>query len=251
MCYFAGNIPAWRISTYGLPEFFSSRGVLNLKHKPNQTAMSIIDFVALLLPRLKATFTDAVVDFDGENLSVYYKLSDASGDFVQILVDMTCMAEQDAGTVAVHARPDHIFVSHLDQGTTLMLEGQEPFVMASQVDGSEFPDGHANNMWMFEFPENGDRIADLASRLVQIAADYFEGGFPIRIHSSSSNRNSRSVCSDMPFATSCVCVISIRIISSIDSFIDRTSARSPPRCVNGFAGHVIIWRACLRLAPAC
>lgn len=213
--------------------------------------MSIVDFVASLLPRLKAIFADAEVDFDGENLTVYYKHSGASGDFVQILVDMSCMTEQDAGAVAVHARPDHIFVSHLDQGITLTLENHEPFVMDSQVDGSEFPDGHANNMWMFEFPENSDRIANLASGLVRIAADYFEGGFPIRTHSSSSNRNSRSVCSDMPFATSCVCVISIRIISSIDSFIDRTSARSPPRCVKGFAGHAIIWRVCLRLAPAC
>jgi hypothetical protein len=202
-----------------------------------------------LQQRLSLIFLDAEVEFDGENLSIYFKQSDASGDFVLILVDLTCMEEDDSGRVAVHARPDHIFSPMIsieaDDSRTLVLGDQQWFVDGDWMD--EHDDGHGNTMWAFEFPADESRIAELASGLVRIAADYFEGN---SAHSSLSNRNMHSVLSVMPCAFNCARVMSIRTISSIESFIDRTSARSPPRCVNGFAGHAIISRACLRLAPA-
>jgi hypothetical protein len=212
--------------------------------------MKVVEFIATLQHRLSTLFPDAEVAFDGENLTVHFQQADSDRDFVLLVVDLTCMEQDDNGCIAVHARPDHMFADTItveeDDSRTLVLADSEPFVKGDWI--NEHEDGHGNTMWAFDFPDDSTRIADLACGLTKIANDYFEG---IIVHSSSLNRNIRSVISVIPCAFNWVCVMSIRIISSTESFIDRTSARSPPKCVNGFAGHAIIRRACLRLAPAC
>lgn len=110
---------------------------------------------------------------------VFFKRSDADGDFVLLLLDLTCMEEQDEerGCVAVHARPDHIFepywVIDNELRTLTLPENQQRFTDVDWTDDIEFPDGHGNSMWVFEFPDDSERIADLFCGLAKICVDYF------------------------------------------------------------------------------
>jgi hypothetical protein len=73
--------------------------------------MRIVDFISTLHNRVSSgIFPEAELDFDGNNLSIYYKHSDSSGDFMHIVADLACMGEDGSGAVAVHARPEHIFM---------------------------------------------------------------------------------------------------------------------------------------------
>ena len=170
--------------------------------------MHIVDFVASLQCRLSELFHDAEVEYFGDNLTVWFKNSDASGDFVHLLIDMTCMKAEDRGCIAVHARPTHIFDPVITVETngsrTITLENHESFVDGDWSD--EHEDGLCNFMWMFEFPDDSHRITVLACGLTKIAANYFAGTIN---HSSSSKRNISLVGSVMPCACSCARVMSI------------------------------------------
>ena len=96
---------------------------------------------------------------------VFFKRSDADGDFVLLLFDLICMDQDESGCVAVHARPDHIFQPHLDNN--------QRFTGGCSTDDDEFPDGHGNCVWMFRFPDDTDQIFELFCGLVKISADYF------------------------------------------------------------------------------
>jgi hypothetical protein len=141
----------------------------------------VVEFISSLRSSLSGLFPCAEVDFDGANLSVYFRKSPASsGDhhFVHLLVDLTCMEEDNCGCVAVHARPVHIFAPFItvvgeERVLTLRECQQEPFVDGEFLD--EHEDGHGNLMWSFHFPEDSCRIADLACGLTKIAAAYFSG----------------------------------------------------------------------------
>jgi hypothetical protein len=98
----------------------------------------IHSFISSLEVSLSAVFPAAYVSFDGQNLSIHFQRSESNGDFVLLLVDLTCMDEADTGSVAVHARPDHIFEPHWvvegkdeenDEGRsrTLILPGRRFF----------------------------------------------------------------------------------------------------------------------------
>ncbi len=170
--------------------------------------MHVVDFVASLQRRLSELFHDAEVEHLGDNLTVCFKNSDADGDFVHLLVDMTCMEAEDRGCIAVHARPTHIFDSVItvesNGSRTITLETQASFVDGDWSD--EHEDGLCNFMWMFEFPHDHHRITALACGLTKIAANYFAGTIN---HSSSSKRNICLVGSVMPFVCSCARVMSI------------------------------------------
>ena len=136
----------------------------------------IHSFIASLESKVSSVFPAAEVSFDGNNLSIYFKRSDTSGDFVMLLVDLTCMEEEDSGCVAVHARPDHIFKQHLiieNEGRTLILGNERRFTGGDWTDGDEFDDGHGNSMWMFMFPRDKEIISDLIAGLSEISADFF------------------------------------------------------------------------------
>jgi hypothetical protein len=137
---------------------------------------SIGDLISSLEVSISAIFSAAEVNFDGQNLTITYRRSDASGDFVHLLVDLTCMEEEDGGSVAVHARPDHIFSPFMiTEGScrTLTLEDQTRFAEGYFDDEGEFEDGHGNTAWMFKFPDDAAAIAKLVCGLVKIAADHF------------------------------------------------------------------------------
>ena len=137
----------------------------------------IHSFISTLEVSLASLFPASEISFDGANLTIYYKRSDASGDFVLLVVDLTCMEEADRGSVAVHARPDHIFEPHWvveDDERTLVLRDGQRFEGGDWVDGEEFADGHGNGMWILEFPEDEGRIAALVAGLAGIAARHFE-----------------------------------------------------------------------------
>ena len=107
---------------------------------------------------------------------VFFKRSDADGDFVLLLFDLTCMDEDESGCVAVHARPDHIFQPHWvieNEHRTLTLDNNQRFTGGCSTDDDEFPDGHGNCVWMFRFPDDTDQIFELFCGLVKISADYF------------------------------------------------------------------------------
>ena len=94
-----------------------------------------------------------------------------------LLVDLTCMEEEDCGRVAVHARPNHLFEPHwvMENGSrTLVLGDGQRFAGGDGADGEEFADGHGNTMWVFDFPEDEGQIASLITGLVGIAVGYFE-----------------------------------------------------------------------------
>lgn len=133
-------------------------------------------FISSLEVSLSSVFPSAEISFDGENLSVYFKRSDADGDFVMLLVDLTCMDEENVGSISVHARPDHIFEPHWimeNESRTLVLENGHRFVDGTFDGSEEFSDGHGNSMWMFEFPDDEADIAELIIGLASISASYF------------------------------------------------------------------------------
>ena len=145
----------------------------------------IHSFISSLEVSLSSVFPAADVSFDGQNLSIHFRRSESNGDFVLLLVDLTCMEEEDAGSVAVHARPDHIFEPHWvveeeeaagnhssSSSRTLILPGQR-FVDGFFDDADEYEDGHGNSMWMFTFPQDEGRISDLIAALAGISAGYF------------------------------------------------------------------------------
>ena len=142
---------------------------------------TIHSFISSLEVSLSAVFPAADVSFDGQNLSVYFRRSESNGDFVLLLVDLTCMEEEDAGSVAVHARPDHIFEQHWvvegrdeeNEGRrTLILPGRR-FVDGFFNDADEYEDGHGNSMWLFTFPQDEGQISDLIAALAGISVRYF------------------------------------------------------------------------------
>jgi hypothetical protein len=133
-------------------------------------------FIASLEVSISAIFSAAEISFDGHNLTITYKRSDASGDFVHLLVDLTCMEEEDSGSVAVHARPDHIFAPRWitqDSTRTLTLDDETQFAGGDFDDGDEFEDGYGNTMWMFQFPDDKDAISKLVCGLAEVSSDYF------------------------------------------------------------------------------
>ena len=137
---------------------------------------SIDNLISSLEVSISAVFPAADVSFDGQNLTITFRRSDASGDFVHLLVDLTCMEEEDGGSVAVHARPDHIFAPSMiieGSGRTLTLEDQTRFAEGYFDDGDEFEDGHGNTVWMFNFPDDADAIAKLVRGLLKISSDHF------------------------------------------------------------------------------
>ncbi len=136
----------------------------------------IISFISSLEVGLTEVFPAAEISFDGQNLSVFFKHSEPDGDFVHLLVDLTCMEEADAGTVAVHARPDHVFKPHwvVENGDrTLILKNGQRFAEGDFGHADEYPDGHGNTMWLFTFPHDEGRISDLIAGLAGISAVYF------------------------------------------------------------------------------
>ncbi len=137
--------------------------------------MQSYTFISSLEITLTTLFPSAEISFDGHNLSIHHKRS--SRDFVLLLVDLTCMEENDHGRVAVHARPDHLFEKHwvVENGSrTLVLGDGQRFEGGDWVDGVEFADGHGNSMWMFDFPEDEGKISSLITGLVGISVGYFE-----------------------------------------------------------------------------
>jgi hypothetical protein len=128
-------------------------------------------FAASLGARMSVAFPLAEVEFDGENLVLYHRAPD--GRFVHALVDFTCL---DTGTVAVHARPDHVFSPHWedvgDDRRVLVVDGTR--FDGDGSGGDEFEDGLGNTVWCFDFSEDKDRIAALAVRLASLSAAYFE-----------------------------------------------------------------------------
>lgn len=131
-------------------------------------------FVAALRARTSSPFPLNDLDFDGHNISMFYRHSETSGDFVHLIVDFTCVED---GHVAVHARPDHIFERFItgdDDALTLTLNDGQTFNGGDTIPGWEFDDGHGNNMWTFDFPEESDRISNLFIGLTRIAAEHFE-----------------------------------------------------------------------------
>jgi hypothetical protein len=138
---------------------------------------SIHTFIASLEANISTIFPAAEVSFDGQNLSITFKRSDENGDFVHLLVDLTCMEEAESGSIAVHVRPDHIFVPHcIMEGSsrTLTLEDQTVFAGGEFDDlGEEFEDGHGNTMWMFQFPEERNTMSKLVCGLAKISSDHF------------------------------------------------------------------------------
>ncbi len=132
---------------------------------------SIHTFISALEVTITALFPASDISFDGNNLSIHFKRS--SDDFVLLLVDLTCMEETDRGCFAVHARPDHLFEPHwvMENGSrTLVLGDGQRFAGGDWVDGEEFADGYGNSMWMFDFPEDEERIFSLVTGLIGIAA---------------------------------------------------------------------------------
>jgi hypothetical protein len=128
---------------------------------------SIHTFIASLEANLSTIFPAAEVSFDGQNLSITFKRSDENGDFVM----------EESGSIAVHVRPDHIFVPHcIMEGSsrTLTLEDQTVFAGGEFDDlGEEFEDGHGNTMWMFQFPEERNTMSELVCGLAKISYDHF------------------------------------------------------------------------------
>jgi len=137
---------------------------------------TIHTFIASLEANLSTIFPAAEVSFDGQNLSITFFRSDTNGDFVHLLVDLTCMEEAESGSIAVHARPDHIFASRFitdGSSRTLTLDDSTVFTGGDFDDGSEFEDGCCNTMWMFQFPEERNTISKLVFGLAQIACEHF------------------------------------------------------------------------------
>ena len=136
----------------------------------------IHSFISSLETNLFSIFPAATLSFDGQNLCFYYER--VGGDFVHLVVDLTCMEEEERGRVAVHARPDYIFEDHWvledDDTRTLSLDTGQKFVGGDFLHSDEFEDGHGNTMWMFRFPEDGKRISDLVFGLAKISDQYFK-----------------------------------------------------------------------------
>lgn len=131
-------------------------------------------FVATLRTRTSHIFTSTDLDFDGQNLSLFYRHSGTNGGYVHLIVDFTCMED---GHVTVHARPDHIFERYItgdDDALTLTLDDEQPFTGGDSIPGWEFDDGHGNILWTFDFPNESDRISNLFIGLAKIAALHFE-----------------------------------------------------------------------------
>jgi hypothetical protein len=128
-------------------------------------------FAASLCARMSAVCPTASVDFDGQNVCLHRRGS--TDAFVHIVVDFTCLEEDDTGTVAVHARPDGVFSSHWEErenGRTLVAADGEKFEGGDCDAGNEFEDGLGNTCWMFTFPRDGDKIASLAASLASFGA---------------------------------------------------------------------------------
>jgi hypothetical protein len=121
------------------------------------------DFAASLTLQMSAAFTPGRVVFDGECIYI-----EAPGNFVHVVVDFTSHDDDDIGTVAVYAGPDHVFDPH-------WVDGENGQVVLSGAEGTlsreDFEDG--STQWMFEHPRDEARIAALANALVRICAEYF------------------------------------------------------------------------------
>lgn len=133
-------------------------------------------FISSLEVSLSTVFPAADISFDGQNLTVFFKRSDLDGDFVHFLVDLTCMEEEDAGSVAVHARPDHIFRPHWiveDGERTLVLSNGQRFTGGDFEHSGEYPDGYGNTGWYFSFPQDEELISTLFVGLAEISAVFF------------------------------------------------------------------------------
>ena len=140
------------------------------------TQSAIHTFIASLEANLSTIFPAAEVIFDGQNLSITFFRFDENDDFVHLLVDLTCMEEAESGSIAVHARPDHIFAPRFitdGSSRTLTLDDSTVFAGGDFDDGSEFEDGFGNTMWMFQFPEERNTMSELVCGLAKISYDHF------------------------------------------------------------------------------
>lgn len=134
-------------------------------------------FAGSLGEKMSALFPEAEVQFDGQNLT----LSCASDEkFVLLVVDFSCLDEDDKGTVAVHARPDHVFRPNWEEAddgngtiTRTLFTSDFRFEGGDGSDGHEFPDGLGNTTWMFDISADEEPIASLAVALATLSAAAF------------------------------------------------------------------------------
>jgi hypothetical protein len=136
-------------------------------------------FAASLGAKMSAAFPKAVVRYDGENLSLSFGVSD--DNFAHVLVDFTCLDEDDKGTVAVHARPDYVFEPHWQEvdinntiTRTLITADGTRFEGGDGSDGHEYPDGLGDTVWMLDISRDEELIASLAVGLAALCAVAFE-----------------------------------------------------------------------------
>ena len=134
-------------------------------------------FIELLGRKLSKQCPGADVLVGSEGVSVSYD-TPTPGHFALLLVDFTCV---DTNTVAVHARPEHLFEPFCKKGkgikqfeVTLTTPDGKRFKDGSfDVDG-DFEDGFGNFQWQFRFPGGERRITALAVFLAKVCAQTFE-----------------------------------------------------------------------------
>ena len=134
-------------------------------------------FIDSLGRTLSVKCPGAAVVADPTGVSIYYDASTPKrpGDFAHVLVDFTCV---DTQTVAIHARPDHLFkpyyVEEASGEMTLVAANGTRFEGGSPDLGDEFEDGFGNTDWHFTFPDDEARIAALVGCLAAVCAQRFE-----------------------------------------------------------------------------
>ena len=135
-----------------------------IHHIPMSRALA-----ASIAGKMSAVFQSAVVRDDGlDGVTLHHP----SG--VHVVVDFICLDNENKGSVAVHARPDHVFRPHWEEGETRVLTiNGERFDDGDGTDGHEFEDGLGNTVWMFTLPGEEERIAILAVGLAKLAAARF------------------------------------------------------------------------------
>jgi hypothetical protein len=135
-------------------------------------------FIESLGRKLSDQCPGAKVETDlAQGVTVRYD-SPTTGSFAHLFVDFTCF---DTYTVAVHARPEHLFKPFCKKGkgtrkhkVTLTTRDGTRFRDGSfDVDG-DFDDGFGNFLWHFKFPDGEERITALAVFLADVCAETFE-----------------------------------------------------------------------------
>jgi len=117
----------------------------------------------------------AAVFAGSKGVSVSYE-TPTPGHFAVLLVDFTCI---DTHTVAVHARPEHLFERFCVKDAskdevTLTTRAGMCFKDGSFDVGGDFEDGLGNFQWQFDFPKDERRITALAVFLANECAKKFE-----------------------------------------------------------------------------